>query len=63
MLTIDSHTHTEHTTNSVPFIVAGKQFLGKNETLQAGILADVAPTVLKLLGIPQPSQMTGRALI
>lgn len=55
--------HTEHTINPVPFIIVGKEFLGKSETLQSGILADIAPTVLKLLGIPKPSQMTGRALI
>lgn len=63
MLSADSKMHTEHTTNPVPFIVVGKQFLGKNETLQSGILADVAPTILELLGIPQPSSMTGRPLL
>ncbi len=63
MLSPDGKSRTEHTTNPVPFIVVGKQFLGKNETLQSGILADVAPTVLKLLGIPQPSSQTGRPLL
>lgn len=63
MLSSDSKMHTEHTTNPVPFIVVGKQFLGKNETLQSGILGDVAPNVLKFLGIPQPSSMTGRPLL
>ncbi|MBI4033177.1 MAG: 2,3-bisphosphoglycerate-independent phosphoglycerate mutase [Candidatus Blackburnbacteria bacterium] len=55
--------HTEHTTNPVPFIVAGEIFLGRSEVLQSGILADVAPTVLKLLDIPVPAEMTGRPLI
>jgi 2,3-bisphosphoglycerate-independent phosphoglycerate mutase len=32
------------------------------DSIQDGILADVAPTVLKLMGIPQPSEMTGKAL-
>lgn len=55
--------NTEHTANPVPFIVVGKDFLGKSEMLPSGILADVAPTILKLLGLPQPSEMTGRILI
>lgn len=63
MLSPEGKPHTEHTINPVPFIVVGKKFLGRSETLQSGILADVAPTVLKLLGIAQPSDMTGRALI
>ena len=32
------------------------------DSIEDGILADVAPTVLKLLGIPQPPEMTGKAL-
>ncbi|MDO8503105.1 MAG: 2,3-bisphosphoglycerate-independent phosphoglycerate mutase [bacterium] len=55
--------HTEHTTNPVPLIISGKMFLGRSEVLQSGILADIAPTVLKLLDIPIPSEMTGRPLI
>ena len=54
---------TEHSTNPVPFIAVSKEFLGKCQNLQAGILADVAPTVLSLLSIPQPTQMTGRNLL
>lgn len=63
LLTVSGSPHTEHTANPVPFIIVGKQFLGKEEILQSGILADVAPTVLKLLGLPQPPDMTGRSLI
>lgn len=63
LLNADGSPNTEHTVNPVPFILVGKEFLGKSETLQSGILADVAPTILKLLGIPQPSEMTGRVLI
>jgi bisphosphoglycerate-independent phosphoglycerate mutase (AlkP superfamily) len=37
--------------------------IGKSVTLTAGILADVAPTVLKLLGIDAPSSMTGHNLL
>ncbi|MGB6838840.1 MAG: 2,3-bisphosphoglycerate-independent phosphoglycerate mutase [Microgenomates group bacterium] len=63
---INTHTgeiDTEHSTNPVPFIVVSKEFLGKSQTLPSGILADVAPTVLALLGIPKPEIMTGRNLL
>lgn len=53
---------TEHSSNPVPLIIISKDFLGKSETLSSGILADVAPTVLGLLKLPIPSQMTGRNL-
>lgn len=54
---------TEHSANPVPFIVIAKEFMGKAETLPSGILADVAPTILKLLDIEVPTEMTGRNLI
>lgn len=54
---------TEHTTNPVPFIAIDKDFMGKGTTLQSGILADIAPTVLGLLNIEIPSSMTGRNLL
>ncbi len=63
---IDPHTgqvETEHSTNTVPFIVVSKELMGRGEMLPAGILADVAPTVLNLLGIQVPTQMTGRNLL
>ncbi len=63
MLDSGGVSRTEHTANPVPFIIVGKDFLAKSEMLQSGILADVAPTILKLLGLPQPSEMTGRSLI
>jgi 2,3-bisphosphoglycerate-independent phosphoglycerate mutase len=51
--------HTAHTTDPVPFIV-----VGENVSLRdAGCLADVAPTVLQLMGIEQPKEMTGTSLI
>jgi len=46
-------THTAHTTNPVPFIVTAPG------TVRAGGLADIAPTVLSILGLPVPSAMTG----
>jgi len=54
---------TEHSTNPIPFIVTGKKYLGQPRVLQQGILADVAPTILKLMNINQPTIMTGRPLI
>ncbi len=54
---------TEHSNNPVPLIIANNQFRGKPQQLNPGILADIAPTVLKLLNIPKPSIMTGRSLI
>ena len=53
--------HTAHTTNEVPFIVINAE---KDVVLrQGGALCDVAPTVLKLMNIPQPAEMTGKSLV
>jgi 2,3-bisphosphoglycerate-independent phosphoglycerate mutase len=60
---IDEHgkPHTSHTTNPVPFIVLGQ---GKDLKLRSGgKLGDVAPTVLQLMGLKQPEEMTGQSLI
>ena len=54
---------TEHNISPVPFIAVSKNFIGKPVTLTSGILADIAPTVLHLLDIPIPSEMTGRNLL
>ncbi len=59
MLDEDGSVNTAHSLNPVPFIVtAGAEALDGE-----GILADVAPTALALLGIEQPSAMTGRSLL
>ncbi|HJY98972.1 MAG TPA: 2,3-bisphosphoglycerate-independent phosphoglycerate mutase [Patescibacteria group bacterium] len=63
---IDAHTgeiETEHSTNPVPFVAISKELMGKSQATTAGILADVAPTVLKVLGINVPGSMTGRNLL
>jgi 2,3-bisphosphoglycerate-independent phosphoglycerate mutase len=59
MLEDDGSVNTAHSLNPVPFIVTadGARLQGE------GILADVAPTVLELLGVDQPPQMTGRSLL
>ena len=52
--------HTAHTCEPVPFIYVGKRALKVRE---GGVLADVAPTMLKLLGLPQPQEMTGKSIL
>jgi len=54
---------TEHSGNPVPFIVVSQKAMGNPITLTSGILADIAPTVLGLLGVSTPSIMTGRDLV
>jgi 2,3-bisphosphoglycerate-independent phosphoglycerate mutase len=51
--------HTAHTTNPVPVLLMG----GGAKAIQDGRLADLAPTLLDLMGIPRPPEMTGHSLI
>jgi len=53
--------HVAHTANLVPFIVLDPQ--GRDVKLRDGRLGDVAPTVLSILGLEQPEEMTGASLI
>lgn len=53
---------TEHSTNPVPFLVANKNLKGGRE-LPRGVLADVAPTILDVMGIRPPDEMSGRSLL
>lgn len=55
--------HTAHTLNLVPFVVVGTTFKDKKIVLTEGRLCDVAPSLLTLLGLPQPKEMTGHNLI
>lgn len=60
----DGSPHTAHTTNPVPCILVSDVEELQGVRLRAGgALADVAPTVLDLLGLPQPEVMTGRSLL
>ena len=60
----DTHQpHTAHTLNRVPVIIISDALQGKNIALPEGKLGDVAPTLLQLLGLPQPAEMTGRSLL
>lgn len=54
----DGTPNTAHSLNPVPFIVVDDDVKG----LENGILADIAPTILKLMGVPQPAEMTGKPL-
>ena len=59
MLDDDGSPNTAHSLNPVPCIVTADGLALRD----GGILADVAPTILELLGIEQPAGMTGRSLI
>jgi 2,3-bisphosphoglycerate-independent phosphoglycerate mutase len=54
--------HTAHTLNPVPFILASPDFKGAR-LREKGILADVAPTALQVMGLPQPAEMKGLGLL
>lgn len=60
MIDTDGGPHTAHTTNPVPCIVVGA---GQLDLRTGGVLGDVAPTVLELLGLDAPPEMTGTSLI
>lgn len=53
--------HTAHTSNPVPVILCAERFIGRN--LRDGSLRDIAPTMLELLEIPSPPEMTGTSLL
>ena len=53
--------HTAHTTNPVPFILVNADPSFKLR--EGGCLADIAPTLLELMGLEQPKEMTGKSLI
>jgi 2,3-bisphosphoglycerate-independent phosphoglycerate mutase len=56
-------TLTAHTTSDVPFLLVTDDGALRNARLRQGDLTDIAPTVLELLGIRKPKEMTGRSLI
>ena len=58
MLEADGTPFTAHTTNPVPFIVVGKDC----KLREGGVLADIAPTMLEAMELPQPEEMTGKSL-
>ncbi len=59
MINPDGSPNTAHTTNPVPLILVDPEI----EEIKNGVLGDIAPTILKLMGIKQPSSMTQKSLI
>jgi 2,3-bisphosphoglycerate-independent phosphoglycerate mutase len=51
--------HTAHTLNAVPLLYIGR----KARMMENGSLQDIAPTLLAMIGLPQPPEMTGKPLI
>lgn len=51
--------HTQHTTNLVPLLYIGREA----EMAKTGALSDIAPSLLQLMGLPQPAEMTGHSLV
>ena len=62
MIDADGEPFTAHTTNPVPLIVVGKDFIGK-KLRDGGKLCDIAPTLLDMMQIEKPVEMTGKSLI
>ena len=61
MLEANGHVHTAHTLNPVPLILVDRA--RKGISLKSGSLGDIAPTILEIIGIAPPEQMTGKSLI
>ncbi|MBM1108063.1 2,3-bisphosphoglycerate-independent phosphoglycerate mutase [Aurantibacter crassamenti] len=59
MINPDGSPHTAHTTNPVPIILIDKDI----KTIHNGVLGDIAPTILKMIGVPQPAAMTCKSLV
>ncbi|PKA99297.1 phosphoglycerate mutase [Flavobacteriaceae bacterium MAR_2009_75] len=59
MINPDGSPNTAHTTNPVPLILVDNEL----KEIKDGVLGDIAPTILKLLGVPQPELMTRQALV
>ena len=55
----NNQVHTQHTTNLVPFIYIGRHA----KVAKTGALSDLAPTLLAMMGVPQPAEMTGKNLV
>jgi 2,3-bisphosphoglycerate-independent phosphoglycerate mutase len=60
MINEDGSPNTAHTLNPVPFFIIDKEWRG---TVKAGKLGDIAPTILTMMGLPIPKEMTGEILI
>ena len=61
MINPDGSPHTAHTTNLVHLLYVAED--AEEFALRDGILADIAPTLLAMLGVDQPEEMTGKSLL
>lgn len=59
MMNPDGSPHTAHTTNPVPMVLVDKEL----KTIKDGVLGDIAPTILHLMNVPQPKEMTQDSLL
>ena len=59
MMNPDGSPNTSHTTNPVPFIVIDNEI----KSVKSGVLGDIAPTILDLMGVKQPAEMTQKSLL
>ena len=59
----NNQAHTQHTTNLVPFIYVGRKATIARLGASTGALSDLAPTLLAMMGVPQPAEMTGKSLV
>ncbi|MEC7264965.1 MAG: 2,3-bisphosphoglycerate-independent phosphoglycerate mutase [Bacteroidota bacterium] len=59
MINPDGSPNTAHTTNPVPLIIVDKDI----KEVKSGVLGDIAPTILKMIGVPQPALMTQKPLV
>jgi 2,3-bisphosphoglycerate-independent phosphoglycerate mutase len=59
MMNPDGSPHTAHTTNPVPVILIDKEI----QFIKNGVLGDIAPTILELMGVKQPKEMTRKSLL
>ena len=59
MMNPDGSPHTAHTTNPVPFILIDENI----KSIKSGILGDIAPTILELIGVEQPKEMSQKSLL
>ena len=59
MVNPDGSPNTAHTTNPVPLILIDEEL----NSIEDGVLGDIAPTILKLMGVPQPDLMTCKSLV
>ena len=62
MIAEDGSPMTAHSLNPVPFILVDDYYMGA-KLMDGGVLADITPTLLDVMNVPKPAEMTGHSLI